>query len=78
MTNLNFIFLERSKSGLTSVWEVRSAHTDVLLGYISWYASWRRYTLQAVNSTIYDSVCLKEISEFLDEQMELRKQTGDL
>ena len=43
MQNLEFPMKGSSATGLTHIYEVRSAHTGVLLGEISWYARWRRY-----------------------------------
>jgi hypothetical protein len=74
MSNLNFLASGCSASGLTSIWEVRSAHTDILLGNIAWYAPWRRYTYQDKGQNIYDATCFREIADFLDTQMEARKQ----
>jgi hypothetical protein len=73
MQNLSFLLAGRSDSGLTNIWEVRSNHTDVLLGHIKWYAPWQRYTF-AADPTIYDAACLTEIAAFLTEQMTLRTQ----
>lgn len=78
MQNLNFDSVGRSPSGLTNIWEVRSVHTGVDVGQIKWYAPWRRYTLWPSPAVIFDSLCLREIAEFLDVQMDLRKQTGDV
>lgn len=78
MANLVFNFLSASNSGLTSIWEVRSAHTSILLGQVSWYAPWRRYTFQDGGSNIYDATCLREIAKFIEDQMDARTQDRQL
>jgi hypothetical protein len=43
------------------------------LGIIKWYAPWRRYTFFPKENTLFDNNCLKEIINFIDNQMKLRK-----
>ena len=71
--NLKFDLVGRTDSGLTSVWEVKSVHTNILLGQVKWYSKWRRYTFQ--DNNIYDAVCLNEIASFLDSQTKMQKET---
>jgi hypothetical protein len=74
MANLNFLLAGRSDSGLTQIWEIRSVHTDVLLGQINWKPSWRRYWFTPDTGTGFDAECLREIAKFLDDQMAVRAQ----
>lgn len=57
---------------LTRDWTVLCG--DVELGYVAWFASWRRYTFQPLGGTVYDPSCLAEIAAFCHEQTELRKK----
>ena len=74
MQNLNFLLSGRSQTGLTQIWEVRSVHTDVLLGQVRWYSQWRRYTFLPEGHMVFDAACLQEIAKFLDDQMAIRAQ----
>lgn len=43
------------------------------LGEIRWWAPWRRYTFNPNNYTKYDAECLRDITEFINQLMEERK-----
>lgn len=43
------------------------------LGEIRWWTPWRRYTFQPANWTTFDVGCLLEITEFIKQLMEERK-----
>jgi hypothetical protein len=73
MSNLNFVLVGRSDTGLTSIWNVESVHTGIGLGKISWYSPWRRYAFYP-SPALFDSTCLQEVARFLDGQMTIRAQ----
>ncbi len=77
MQNLNFTLSGRSDSGLTSIWEVTSAHTGIALGSVKWYSPWRRYAFYPTPS-LFDADCLQEIAAFLTSQMVSRTQDKQL
>jgi hypothetical protein len=67
MSYLNFVEEGLSDSGKTKFWGVYSAPL-VFLMRVSWYAPWRRYTVDTGGcKTICDSACLREIADFLDK-----------
>lgn len=43
------------------------------LGIIKWHNHWRKYVFEPFSSTIFDSSCLKDITKYIDELMEDRK-----
>lgn len=45
-------------------WSVINSYSDVL-GEISWYRGWRKYTFEPRTGSAYDSVCLYSIADFL-------------
>jgi hypothetical protein len=51
--------------GKTIVWAVKNPSGE-LLGTIAYMAHWRRYVLDPYAS-VFDSSCLREIAEFMDE-----------
>lgn len=66
MSYINFVDRGKSESGKTLRYEVTSKDGNIL-GRISWYSPWRRYVINTIFNAIFDSTCLKEISEFLDK-----------
>jgi hypothetical protein len=78
MQNLEFPQKGSSATGLTQIFEVRSVHTGILLGEISWYARWRRYAFYPDAGNLLDAECLREIAKFLDDIMMARKQDPQL
>jgi hypothetical protein len=47
----------------TRIVRVRTVHSDVLLGTISWYAPWRQYTFRSEPDTVFNTECLFKIME---------------
>ena len=67
-------YVEISNTGKTSKIGVgnNSGHK---LGIISWYAPWRRYVFSANEANlVFDSKCLKDITAFIDDLMDKRKE----
>lgn len=58
---------------LTKVFGVFSKSQGCVLAYISWYSSWRQYTLKPEPGTVWNTDCLDFISEFIKKLMEERK-----
>ena len=73
MANLNFALSGRSDGGLNQAWEIRSAHTDVLIGDIIWRAAWSMYAFEPAGQSL-DASSLRELAKFLDDQMSIRAQ----
>jgi hypothetical protein len=54
-------FLVQSKAG-------------VQLGEIGWYCGWRRYCFYPLDRTVLDAACMCEIVNFMQVEMEIRRQ----
>lgn len=65
-------FIQTGDTGKTKTFTVNSLSNGVALARISWFPSWRRYTLQPASSTVWDASCLTEVTEFLDKLMKER------
>ena len=54
-------------SGKTKRWLIRSQSGGDVLGVVSWYGSWRAYTLEPVSDRriVFSADCLEEIVRFL-------------
>jgi hypothetical protein len=77
MANLNFLLSGRSDGGLNQAWEIRSVHTDVLVGDVVWRAAWSMYVFNPSSQPL-DAESLREIAKFLDDQMAIRAQDKQL
>lgn len=49
-----------SPSGKTKIYRVCTP--TATLGFIKWYAPWRRYTFDPMNNTVYEPTCLRELA----------------
>lgn len=68
-------FNEVLDTGKTKVWEVHN-FAGILLGNISWRNGWRRYVWHQDTSLLeldFDADCLDDISAFIRERMQERK-----
>jgi hypothetical protein len=54
----------------TKTWQVWSG--DVFLGLISWKAQWRKYVFFPHADTLYDSICLMDIADFMRDHRQDR------
>lgn len=55
----------------TKVWAVLT--NGMPLGYIQWYAHWRRYTLFPVSGTLWDAGCLREVAKFCEDRTKVQQ-----
>ena len=46
----------------------------LVLGHVSWWAQWRKYAFFPAQGTLYEQTCLRDIAEFIDDQMKLRRK----
>ncbi|MHA1807005.1 MAG: hypothetical protein ACTSX2_05480 [Candidatus Thorarchaeota archaeon] len=56
-------------TGKTHIIDVRNRNTGYYIGGIRWFGRWRKYCFFPNPDTVYDSKCLKDISDFLNELM---------
>jgi hypothetical protein len=71
MSFMNFVPNGTSPSGKTKRWAIQTLG-GTHLAYVSWYAPWRKYTVQ-VGTEIFDSGWLREIADFLDKENQDKK-----
>ena len=62
-----------AKGYKTSMWRVENKKTLEWLGMIKWYSQWRQYCFSSCHNIIYSQSCLKDITEFIKEQMDKKK-----
>ena len=72
---LKFELVENKQK--TSVWNVVNKNDEVL-GIVKWYPQWRQYCFKSFwdydRETIYSQSCLRDIANFIKEQMDKRKK----
>ena len=67
-------FIEAALKPKTKVFEVRSKVSGELLGYVKWYAPWRRYCfIVDLPNTLFDASCLADIQDFINTLMTERR-----
>ena len=59
----------------TQVYSILNKNNKYLLGIICWKSTWRKYCFFPNKDTVFDSKCLKDITEFLDKLMKERKKS---
>ena len=57
----------------TKVISVLNRRSGSALGYIQWYVAWRQYTFQPRPLTVFNTDCLKDICEVINDLMKARK-----
>jgi hypothetical protein len=71
-THIAFVDVGATPSGKTRRFEVRT-HQCELLGWVYWFAAWRKYTFHPAAGTVYEEVCLTEIAEFIAEKTDAHR-----
>ncbi len=76
---LQFEKQERKKDARTDTYLIYSKMSvSHVLGKISWYGPWRRYTFESMPNCIFDAACLRDITKFIENLMlewKLEKQS---
>lgn len=70
-----------SASGKTQRWVVRACERGAVLGFVSWYAAWRKYTFAPATASIFEEDCLRDIAQFCESKTaehKGQKRTGVL
>lgn len=60
---------EAAKGRKTQVWRVITTYDPPTnLGWIGWFARWRKYAFYPDSSTVYEQACLRDIANFCEEE----------
>lgn len=57
----------------TEFWGVYSKSRGTCLGWIHWYGPWRQYCFSPAPDTVFNSVCMTDISAKIKELMDARR-----
>ena len=53
----------------TNIYEVvEKGNIRSVLGVIKWFGRWRKYVFQPFDNTVYEETCMREISQFIEEE----------
>jgi len=76
---LSFLEIELTPKKKTKIFAVKNKIYGDLLGYVKWYAPWRKYCFFANNTDlIFDSGCLTDISDFIENEMQKHRDVNKL
>lgn len=74
MTGKWIEFILYDNTGKTNKYAVRTKDDSRFkLGEIRWFGRWRKYAFFPESQTVFESQCLGDIAEFIDELMRDRK-----
>jgi hypothetical protein len=65
LTDIAIVEIAPSATGKTKRWDVHSRHGGALLGRIAWFGRWRKYAFYPWPETVFEEVCMRELSEFI-------------
>lgn len=72
--NLGHMNGSRGHQRKTNIYEVYAKGGDnLLLGMIRWYSRWRKYVFEPSANTIYEETCMREISQYIEEETKSQK-----
>jgi hypothetical protein len=74
LTHIQIGQIGKSPSGKTMIWEVLNRYDGAPIGRIAWFAKWRKYGFYPWPETVFEEVCMREISDFI--VAETKKQKG--
>ena len=67
-------FAEGPPKPRTKTWWVVAERNDAHLGWIGWFARWRKYAFWPKANTVFEENCLRDISAFCENQTATHKQ----
>ena len=75
MSNYKYIHFEKVKDkDKTSVWSCRNNKSNIELGIIKWHPAWRQYCYFPTIEAVYSKGCFKDIIDFIQKQMDARRE----
>ena len=69
-------FVVAEEKPKTKVWSCRNNKTGFELGRVHWYGPWRRYCVHFCDDAEFDSGCLGDIIDFMDQLNKAHKDDG--
>jgi hypothetical protein len=69
-------FVEQAPKTKTKVFEVKNKVFGDVLGYVKWYAPWRKYCFYVDSDLVFDAGCLWDIQDFMNKLMAERRENN--
>jgi len=69
---LTFRLHDKSESGKTNIWKIISSSIEI--GTVKWFGHWRKYVFYPADNVLFDTTCLREISDFLSAKTQEHKE----
>jgi len=70
----HILFVPAPPKSKTKVWWVLNKYDEAQLGWVGWFARWRKYGFYPQTGTVYEETCLREIAAFCERQTKERKK----
>lgn len=70
-TWIKFVLSEKKEK--TDVYNIVVKENDCTIGQIRWFGRWRKYSFFPYNDTVWESKCLTDIVQFMNDLMQKRK-----
>jgi len=77
MTKSYIIFVKVEEKPKTSIYEVRSRSSGIVLAIVKWYGPWRKYCFHPRPETVWNSSCMIEVCDFILKLMKDRKEARE-
>ena len=71
--NLGHMNGSRGYQRKTNIYDVCATGDNFLLGQIKWFSRWRKYVFEPSVNTIYEETCMRDISQFIEEETKSQK-----
>ena len=68
----HILFVPAPPKPKTKVWWVLNKYDSAQLGWIGWFARWRKYGFYPKEGTVYEETCLREIAAFCEQKSKER------
>lgn len=69
---IEFKLLEQKAK--TTVWSCNNLKSNITLGIIKWFPSWRQYCFSPINNSVYSKGCLEDVNHFIQQLDNKRKK----
>lgn len=69
----HLIFKEGPSKPKTKTWWVVNKHSDICIGNIGWFATWRKYSFFPKPDIVFEEDCLRDIADFCETKTKEHK-----
>lgn len=77
--NLGHMNGSRGYQRKTNIYDVvERGNLAARLGRVLWFGRWRKYVFQPFENTVYEETCMREISQFIEEETAAQRVTARL